>query len=270
MAHLPYDSQKCPKWQTSVTQLPSAPVLALSSTPSNATSSQLGQASPPISSDAIRPHPTPLLKASSTNNDNANANILVQRNNQSLQAAPPLTPSMQPFLTPRPPLPAPTATSPAVFRSNQVAAPTTSSSYTKYHSNTIVVRHSRNRTAPEIKRVFQSVVHYLNAQGLRPRLHTLDNEASAILRDYLHSEDVGYQLVPHHMHRRNASKRAICTFKNPFIAGLASTDPYLPLSNWCRLLPQAELTLNLLRASCLNPNRPIPNSKAPSISHAHI
>ena len=123
----------------------------------------------------------------------------------------------------------------------------------EYDSNAILVRPLRNRTAPEIKSVFQNVVHYLTVRGLRPRLHTLDNEASTILRDYLRSEDVEYQLVPPHIHRRNASKRAICTFKNHFIAGLASTDPNFPLSNWCRLLPQAKLTLNLLRASRLNP-----------------
>ena len=46
---------------------------------------------------------------------------------------------------------------------------------------------------------------------------------------------------------------AIQTFKNHFIASLASTDPNFPLSNWCRLLPQAELTLNLLCPSQLNP-----------------
>ena len=123
----------------------------------------------------------------------------------------------------------------------------------KYNSNAIIVRPLRNRTAPEIKCIFQSVVHYLNAQGLRSRLHTLDNEASAILHDYLRSEEVEYQLVPPHIHRQNASERAIRTVKNHFIAGLASTDPNFPLSNWCRLLPQAELTLNLLRASRLNP-----------------
>ena len=59
--------------------------------------------------------------------------------------------------------------------------------------------------------------------------------------------------MPPHIHRRNSAKRAIQTFKNHFIAGLASTDPNFPLSNWCRLLPQAELTLNLLRPSRLNP-----------------
>ena len=59
--------------------------------------------------------------------------------------------------------------------------------------------------------------------------------------------------MPPHIHRRNSAERAIQTFGNHFIAGLASTDSNFPLSNWCRLLPQAELTLNLLRPSRLNP-----------------
>ena len=90
-------------------------------------------------------------------------------------------------------------------------------------------------------------------RGLRPRLHTLDNEASTSLKDFLTAEHVEYQLVPPHIHRRNSAEHAIQTFKNHFITGLASTDPNFPLSNWCRLLPQAELTLNLLRPSRLNP-----------------
>ena len=80
-------------------------------------------------------------------------------------------------------------------------------------------------------------------------LHHLDNEASTNLKDFLTAKKVEYQRVPPHIHQRNSTKRAIQTFKNHFIAGLASTDPNFPLSNWCRLLPQAELTLNLLRPS---------------------
>ena len=122
-----------------------------------------------------------------------------------------------------------------------------------YDSNAILVRPLRNRSAHEIHRVFTSVHTYLVTRGLRPRLHTLDNEASTILKEFLTAENVEYQLVPPHIHRRNSAERAIQTFKNHFIAGLASTDPNFPLSNWCRLLPQAELTLNLLRPSRLNP-----------------
>ena len=122
-----------------------------------------------------------------------------------------------------------------------------------YNSNAIIVRPLRNRSAQEIQCVFTSVHAYLVAHGLRPRLHTLDNEASTNLKDFLTAEKVEYQLVPPHIHPHNSAERAIQTFKTHFIAGLASTDPNFPLSNWCCLLPQAELTLNLLRPSRLNP-----------------
>jgi hypothetical protein len=62
-----------------------------------------------------------------------------------------------------------------------------------------------------------------------------------------------YQLVPPHCHRRNAAERAIRTFKEHFVAGLASVDPDFPMHLWDRLLPQAEMSLNLLRTSRLHP-----------------
>jgi len=70
----------------------------------------------------------------------------------------------------------------------------------------------------------------------------------------MHEQQVDFQLVPPHMHRRNAAERAIRTFKSHFIAGLCSTDPQFPLLLWDRLIPQAEITLNLLRGSRINPN----------------
>ena len=62
-----------------------------------------------------------------------------------------------------------------------------------------------------------------------------------------------FQLVPPHIHQRNSTKRAIQTFKDHFIACLASTHKDFPLHLWCRLLPHACLTINLLRQSRLNP-----------------
>jgi hypothetical protein len=62
-----------------------------------------------------------------------------------------------------------------------------------------------------------------------------------------------YQLVPPHCHRRNADERAIRTFKEHFLAGMESVDPDFPMHLWDRLLPQAEITLNLLRTSRLHP-----------------
>ena len=59
--------------------------------------------------------------------------------------------------------------------------------------------------------------------------------------------------MPPHLHRTNAAERAIATFKDHFIAGLASIDPAFPMHLWCRLLPHATTTLNLLRPSRLSP-----------------
>jgi hypothetical protein len=51
----------------------------------------------------------------------------------------------------------------------------------------------------------------------------------------------------------NIINRAIITFIEYFFAGLASMDPDFPLHLWDHLLPQAEMTLNLLRKSRQHP-----------------
>jgi hypothetical protein len=73
------------------------------------------------------------------------------------------------------------------------------------------------------------------------------------LRNYLTNQGINYQLTPPHIHRRNNDEREIQTFKNHFIAGLCSVDPTFPLKLWDKLLPQATITLHLLRKSRINP-----------------
>jgi hypothetical protein len=53
-----------------------------------------------------------------------------------------------------------------------------------------------------------------------------------------------FQLAPPHIHRRDAAKRAIRTFKNDFIAGLSSTNTNFPLNLWEKLLPQGLVMVN--------------------------
>lgn len=59
--------------------------------------------------------------------------------------------------------------------------------------------------------------------------------------------------MPPHNKRHNAAERAIQTFKNHFVAGLCSCYPDFPIHLWDRLLPHALLSLNLMRASRVNP-----------------
>jgi hypothetical protein len=81
----------------------------------------------------------------------------------------------------------------------------------------------------------------------------LDNEASKLLKTYLHQQNITFQLVPPYSHRRNSAERAIRSFKDHLIAGLFSTDKSFPMHLWDRLLPQAVITLNMLRTSRINP-----------------
>jgi hypothetical protein len=111
----------------------------------------------------------------------------------------------------------------------------------------------RSRSASEWAKSYDSVHQELTVKGFKPKLQTLDNEASAALKNFFTVNDIAYQLVPPHCHRRNAAERAIMTFKEHFVASLSSVDPSFPMHLWDRLLPQAEITLNLLRTSRLHP-----------------
>jgi hypothetical protein len=59
--------------------------------------------------------------------------------------------------------------------------------------------------------------------------------------------------VAPHVHIQNAAELVIQTFKNHFVAILCATDKQFPLHLWDRLIPQAVLTLNLLRQSRVSP-----------------
>jgi hypothetical protein len=122
-----------------------------------------------------------------------------------------------------------------------------------YDCNYAKVIPMKSRSASEWVKAYYTVHQELTVKGFKPKLQTLDNEASAALKNFFTVNDIAYQLVPPHCHRRNAAERAIRTFKGHFVAGLSSVDPAFPLHLWDRLLSQAEITLNLLRTSRLNP-----------------
>ena len=61
--------------------------------------------------------------------------------------------------------------------------------------------------------------------------------------------------MPPHTHRSNAAEHAIRAFKAHFLSILAGVAPDFPINIWDLLLPQAELTLNLLRQATINPSQ---------------
>jgi hypothetical protein len=122
-----------------------------------------------------------------------------------------------------------------------------------YDCNYVKVIPMKSRSASEWVKAYDTIHQELTVKGFKPKLQTLDNEASAALKNFFTANDVEYQLVPPHCHRRNEAERAIRTFKEHFVAGISSVDPIFTLHLWDRLLPQAEITLNLLRTSRLHP-----------------
>lgn len=123
-----------------------------------------------------------------------------------------------------------------------------------YDSNYVAAQPIPSRTALQLKNAYQTIIRKLKLCGLTPKLQKLDNEASKLLQDYMEEEGIDFQLTPAGSHRRNAAEKAIQVFKNHFISGLSTTDPNFPLNLWDKLVPQAEITLNLLRPSRVNQN----------------
>lgn len=125
-----------------------------------------------------------------------------------------------------------------------------------YHvpSNAILVEPMKNRSAPEMIKAWTSLYHTLDKHGEKIQVQILDNECSGEMKQLFQSQGIAFQQVPPNIHRWNTAERAIRTFKNHLIAGLSSCDSAFPAPAWDLLLPQAQITLNLLRQSNTNPS----------------
>ena len=73
-----------------------------------------------------------------------------------------------------------------------------------YDANYIHMEPMKNRYDTDILSAFQRSQEVLNQAGFPPRLHRLDNECSNLLKAYLHSEEIDFQLAPPGIHRRNS------------------------------------------------------------------
>ena len=124
-----------------------------------------------------------------------------------------------------------------------------------YDLNAIIVRAMPSRTDASMVTAFTEVITTLKTGGYCPALNVMDNECSAAVEKYIRSEQINIQLIPPHNHQVNAAERAIATFKEHFIAALATVDMHCPLKLRDEFLPQVELTLNMLHFSRRNHNR---------------
>jgi hypothetical protein len=114
-----------------------------------------------------------------------------------------------------------------------------------YDCNYVKVIPMKSRSTSEWVKAHDTIHQYLTVKVFKPTLQTLDNEASTSLKNFFTVNDIAYQSVPPHCHRRNATERAIRTFKEHLVAGLFSVDTAFPLHLWDILLPQARTSMVL-------------------------
>jgi hypothetical protein len=71
--------------------------------------------------------------------------------------------------------------------------------------NYVKVVPTKSSSASKWVKAYDLIHQELTSKGFKPKLQTLDNEASAALKNFFTTHDVEYQLVPPHFHRRNAA-----------------------------------------------------------------
>jgi hypothetical protein len=121
-------------------------------------------------------------------------------------------------------------------------------------ANYIHVEAMKSRSTAEYIRAFRNGLTFFWASGFKPHVQRLDNEVSDDLLKVLKTEfNIVAELAAPTNHRALRAERAIQTYKNHFIATLCTLDPSFPLTLWEDLLPQIEMTLNIMRGSYVNP-----------------
>ena len=78
-----------------------------------------------------------------------------------------------------------------------------------YDSNLIMVEVIPDWNAETITKAYMKMYNKLKSKGHPPITFILDNEVSGYLVNAFELEDIDYQKVPPHVHRRNAAERAI-------------------------------------------------------------
>ncbi len=123
-----------------------------------------------------------------------------------------------------------------------------------YESNAILALPIPSLNNNTIFAAYITQFEFLESKGHKIKLNVMDNQCTRLIEKILTEKDCDLMLVEPHNHHMNAAERAIQTFKDHFISALATTDSEFPLQLLDRLTPQVENTLNLMRASCTNPN----------------
>ena len=119
-------------------------------------------------------------------------------------------------------------------------------------TNTTLVNPPKNRTDTNMQRGYIILLNRIKATGITTQYHILDNECSESMKTLIQQHCM-LELVPPHFHRRNVAEFKIHAVKQHFLSIIAGVATDFSMHQWGCLLPQDELTLNLIRQSNTTP-----------------
>jgi hypothetical protein len=115
------------------------------------------------------------------------------------------------------------------------------------NSNTILVEPMKSHKDAEMIRAYIALLLQLTRAGIIPKKHVLDNKVLENMKNHIcNTCKMNMELVPPECHWQNAAEVAICNFKSHFLSILAGVANDFPQNLWDCLLPQTEITLNLI------------------------
>ena len=109
------------------------------------------------------------------------------------------------------------------------------------------------RKKEELLQAYKEVYAYCENRGYKPKLHKMDNETSKDVEDFIVSQQAKQQYTPPDMHHTTSAERALQTYKFCMKSTTASLPPTFPISLCCRLLPQLDLSVNIVHKCWQNP-----------------
>eukprot|EP00804_Cyclotella_cryptica_P020244 CCRYP_010929-RA/>CCRYP_010929-RA protein AED:0.37 eAED:0.37 QI:0/-1/0/1/-1/1/1/0/232 len=122
----------------------------------------------------------------------------------------------------------------------------------------IMMEPMKSKEEAEMICVHDILIQRLKKTGVTPTKQILDNEISRGYKAVIERHGMKAECVPKDTHHRNVAEKAIQIAKFHLKAILAGCNASFLMHLWDRLLPQAEIQMNLLQPSNANPNASAP------------
>ena len=103
------------------------------------------------------------------------------------------------------------------------------------------------RKEEELLRVYKEIYAYCESRGFKPQLQKMDNEMSKDVEDFITSQQTDYQYTPPDMHQSNPAEQSTQKYKSCIKPTVTSLPPKFPIAYWCRLIPQVDFSVNIVR-----------------------